>query len=224
MLTGGNDAGAAVHSRLHLAEILAIRLCHDLSGPLGTLMGALELLGDDPEAAAEAVPLAQEVSQSLAKRLRLARAAWGGATSALNVAELAALAEGLHQRRVSVKMDGLDPTQVFAPPGARLVLNVLMLAAESLPAGGVVSLAADRGDVVVAIDGPRNAWPPGLAAMLADEEHAWKALDAGGSEASRGLQAPLTALIAHQSGLRLSMLMAAMPEAAPPLLLGLTPR
>ena len=39
---------ASWNGRLHLAELLAVRLCHDLSGPLGTLMGALELLAEDP--------------------------------------------------------------------------------------------------------------------------------------------------------------------------------
>jgi histidine phosphotransferase ChpT len=225
MVANRNEPGLAMRDKLHLAEILAIRLCHDLSGPLGTLMGALELLSEDPESAAEAVPLAHEVSQSLGKRLRLARAAWGGATPAMNVAELAAMAEGLHQRRVTVNLDGLDPAHVFPPMAARMVLNVLMLAAESLPAGGVVSLTGDRGDVIAAISGPRNAWPSGLAAMLADEDHAWNALRLGsGAVSSRGLQAPLTALIAHAGGLRLSLLMAPSAEAAPPLLLGLSPR
>ncbi len=47
---------------LRLAELLAIRLCHDLSGPLGTMMGALEMVADDPEMADEALPLAGEAS------------------------------------------------------------------------------------------------------------------------------------------------------------------
>jgi hypothetical protein len=38
------------------------------------------------------------------------------------------------------------------------------------------------------------------------------------------LQGPLTALVAQAAGLRLSLLMGAQAEAAPPLLVGLAPR
>nr|WP_283949460.1 histidine phosphotransferase family protein [Limobrevibacterium gyesilva] len=152
------------------------------------------------------------------------RAAWGGATPPLGVSELAAMAEGLPQgRRVGVDLSGLDPALRLPPAAARLTLNVLMLAAESLPGGGVAALSSDpRGDVLATIAGPRAAWPAGFAAFLADEAQAWGALDATRDlEVSRGLQAPLTALIAHASGLRLSLLMAPAAEAAPPLLLRL---
>ncbi len=213
-----------VNDSLRLAELLAIRLCHDLSSPLGTLMGSLEMLNEDPETAEEALALANEVSATLGKRLRLFRAAWGGAAPALRIDEFATLATGLPQgRRVTVNLDRLTPTHGFPPNAARLALNVLMLAAESLPSGGVVTLAGDpQAEMQITISGPRAAWPAGLAAFLVDDARAWAALMAEDIEASRTMQGPLTALIARAAGIRLSMLMASDAEAAPPLLLAPT--
>ena len=212
-----------MHDPLRLAELLAIRLCHDLSGPLGTLMGTLELVADDPAMAAEALPLAGEVSVALGRRLRLFRAAWGGATPSLSVAEFAALVEGMQTRRSRFDLSGLDPAGRFSPAAARLALNVALLAAEALPVGGAAMLAGDpAGDVLVAIDGRRAAWPAGFTASLGDPSLAWQALrGAEGVDGARGLQGWLTALIARSSGLRLSFLVAATAEAAPPLLLNL---
>ena len=65
------------------------------------------------------------------------------------------------------------------PPTGRLVLNILLLAAESLPGGGLIALSGSpASDVLVTIDGPRAAWPPGFAACLTDETAAWEALTA----------------------------------------------
>ena len=210
---------ASVDDRLRLAELLASRLCHDLSGPLGTLMGSLELMTEDPETAEEALALANEVSVTMGKRLRLLRAAWGGAAATLRVEELRGLAEGLPQaHRISLQLDRLVPAARFPSGAARVLVNLLLLAAESLPAGGTIALAGDpEGEVQVSILGLRAAWPAGLAAYLVDEERAWAALGGDSSAALRLLQAPLTALIARTCGMRLSMLMARDAEAAPPL-------
>ena len=46
--------------------------------------------------------------------------------------------------RVQLDIAGLEPAAVFPPPAARLILNVLLLAVESLPGGGVVTLSGHR--------------------------------------------------------------------------------
>ena len=62
---------------LRLAEMLAIRLCHDLSSPLGTLMGALELASEDVESSAEALRLADlngQYQEQAAEQMKISRA------------------------------------------------------------------------------------------------------------------------------------------------------
>ena len=209
-----------------LAALLAVRLCHDISGPLGTMMGLLELVAEDPASAAEALPLAGEAATALAQRLRLMRAAWGDAAGALGMAAFRALAaQPAGGRRLELILDVADPAAQFTPGAARLALNMLLLAQEGLPHGGQVRFAGDPGgDMVVTIAGPRAAWPAGFAAYLAAEPRAWAALrGAGELDAARGMQALLTALIAHRSGLKLSFLMAASAD-APPVLMRLAAR
>lgn len=207
---------------LHLAELLCARLCHDISGPLGSLMGATELAAEDAQDGGEAMAVAVDSAAALGRRLRLLRAAWGGEAGPLDVPAFQELAEGLSVgRRVSVDLSGLDPATVFAPAGARLALNALLLAAEGLAGNGRLAMSgAANGDVLVTIEGPRAAWPAGLATCLADEQAAWQSITS-----ARSLQAPLTALLARRSGLRVSLLMPVGSPAGtpPPLLLALAP-
>ncbi len=201
---------------LRLAELLAARLCHEVSGPAGTLAGAVEIARTEPDSATEALDIAAKAATGLAARLRLLRAAWAGGAEALNIAALRALCAGL-PRQVWADFAGLPAEQRFPAGPARVLLNVLLLAAESLPKGGVVTLGEAGPDTVLVVPhGQAAAWPPGLAAWMADPAPAWRAAT---SAAPRMLQGPLTALLAHGAGVRLSFALAADTEAAPPLLL-----
>lgn len=204
---------------LRLAELLCARLCHDLSGLLGALIGVLEIAREE-QPGNETVALAEETAVELGQRLKLLRAAWGQESEELDLPRLQSLANSLSaSRRLRLDLAGLEPGSVFPPAMARLVLNVLLLAAESLPGGGVVALSGVPSEhVLVTISGPRAAWPAGFGTCLVDET---AALEAALSRV-RGLQAPLTALLARGLGYRLSLLMPGIggdADASPPLLL-----
>ncbi len=210
---------------LLLAETLAARLCHDLSGPVNALVGAVEILRDEPNPDADVIGLANDAGEALVRRLRLARAAWGRGGGAMGMDEWRALVEGMPRRGVRIDLDGVSTTGFFAPAAARLMLNVMLLATESLPAGGVVQVAGQpEQDFIVRIHGPRAGWPPGFTGMLANPAAALEWLrDPDLMAAERTLQAALTALIAHATDLRISLLLAARTEDAPPLLVRLAP-
>lgn len=211
--TEADDAAA-----LHLAQLVAARICHDLSSPLGGLGAALGEIGDDPAA----LDLARDVALVLRQRLALLRMAWGTAPAPMRRAVLRDLAGGLpNAPRLQVELDALADDPPFAPQAARVVAGALLLAAESLPGGGMLALAGNPGGVVViTIAGPRAAWPPGLGAMLADRDAARQAATALVAPAGlRMLPAPLTALLAHGAGVRASLLLAGTAEQVPPLLL-----
>jgi histidine phosphotransferase ChpT len=211
-----------MNESLRLAELLCARLCHDLSGPLGALIGILEIARDE-QPDSETLALAEDTAVELGQRLKLLRAAWGHDDDEMDVARLRGFADCLSSsRRVRLDLAGLAPDAVFPAPAARVVLNLVLLAAESLPGGGIVALSGSAaGSVLVTISGPRAGWPAGFAATLHDEAATWEAVLAD----PRRLQGPLTALLARGLGLRLSMLMpaGAMGEAevSPPLLLSL---
>ena len=192
---------------LRLAEAVAARLCHDLGGPIGSLNQALELAAADVPAGNEAFALAREAAGDLVRRLRWRRAAWAPDCPALDVNGLRDLVAN-----PLVDLAGVPPDTVFAPPMVRLLLNVLLMATESLPRRGRIAIAGSAGDVFIAIDGPNAAWPAGMACYLVDEDAAWDAV-----ADPRTLQAPLTALLARGLGLRLSMLLGP-HTAGPPVL------
>ncbi len=209
---------------LRVAELLCARLCHDLSGPLGALIGILDLAREEaPDS--ETVSLAEETAAELAQRLKLLRGAWGREGDDLDKGGLEEVGAGLLSgRRVRFDLEGLAPNRLFPPTAARVVLNLLLLAAESLPGGGIVALAEAPPDgVLVTISGARAAWPAGLSRWLTEPDTAVDAMLAD----PRRLQAPLTALLVHGYGYRLSMLMPASAvhdsELSPPLLLSLRP-
>jgi histidine phosphotransferase ChpT len=197
---------------LRLTELVCARLCHDLSGLLGSLVGTLELVTEASQDT-EAASIATDTATALALRLKLLRAAWGGQPEPLDLPRLTALAQGLARRRVGLDISGLPATTVFPAPIGRLVLNLLLLAAESLPQGGVLRLDGGSADVVAQLNGPSAAWPSGLISMLGDPAMAWQAL-----ADPRTVQAPLTALLVRHLGLRLTVLLpSGPPTTAPPL-------
>ena len=206
----------ATHNAFRLSEALATRLCHDLSGPVNTLLGVADVVAEDATAAPEALLLMTQAGQSLARRLRLYRAAWGGG-EAMEAETFASLAAGLATKRLVVDLDGLDRDASFSADGARLTLNVMLLAVESLPRGGTLAVQGHPArDVIVQIDGPQAAWMAGFIGLLADQAQAWTMLD----DPAR-LQAPLTALLALAANIPVSVLMGATATPAPALLLRL---
>lgn len=208
---------------LLLAETLATRLCHDLSGQVNALAGAVEELRDSPTADRDVIDLASDASDALNRRLRLARAAWGRLGGPMGMEEWRSLVDFMPRRGVTLALDGLSSAGAFAPAAARLTLNVLLLATESLPAGGVVAVSGQPDqEMLVRIHGPRAAWPAGLAGMMADPAEVTEYLRRTDTvAAARTLQAPLTALIAHASGQRIGFLLGPQIEDAPPLLISL---
>lgn len=188
--------GVAPGDALHLADLVSARLCHDLSGLLGTLLGALEMTIEDTAKPGEALLLADEAAQELGLRLRLLRAAWGGNGAELDAAGLAALAPGLSSgRRVQVDVAELEGE--FPAPVGRVLLNLMLLGAEALPGGGVVTLTGRwPHQISMSAEGPRLMRPGALTACLAGAVVP--------PASARDLQVPLTFLVAAAAGATLS--------------------
>jgi hypothetical protein len=168
---------------LRLIERTAVSLCRALD--------------DTASALDRAFPAAAE---ALITRLQLWQAAWGPAEDSISLDRIMALAKGL-PNRVAVDVSALPGDLVCPAPVGRMVLNILLLAADSLPEGGDIVLAGAIDDLFVRIAGPTAAWPPGMALCLAQEAEAQSALTDG-----RNLQMAVTASLAHAMNIRLSAL------------------
>jgi hypothetical protein len=191
---------AVIGADLKLAQTLTARLCHDLSGVLGTLMGALELSNVDPAMREEALPLAWEAAQVLGARLRFMRAAWTGEKQARDWAAIQSLCSGLSVgRHVQLCLDGIAPDRRLGEHAAPLILNLLALGLECLAGEGALRVSEAGPDtIMVTITGKRAAWPAELAGYLADRQVAMRdSPDLG----PRRVLAPLAALVAHDAGM-----------------------
>jgi histidine phosphotransferase ChpT len=199
---------------LQLAELIAARICHDLSGPVSPMAGMLELMQEDPDTAEEALSIILKTAESLIARLRLTRAAWTGDGSEMGVEEIGRLVtDGMARKRVTIDLEGLPASSTFSAETGRLLLNVLMLGVESLPGGGVLACAGEPdGDMIVTITGPKAAWPSGLGVGLTNPVSTMEL-----PESPRDVQMPVVVLLASRPGPKLSLLFGS--GTPPPLLI-----
>lgn len=182
----------------NLARTLCARLCHDLSGVVGSLAGALDVM---PRLGDELLEVAQDSAAALRQRLHLYTAAWGGPAEALEPAALEMLLGGAPAvPRVRFDLSGLTPGEALPASVVPIALNAALLAAEALPRGGTVRLsgAADLGLVVlpVADHGAAPAtWPRCWIALLAGE-----APEVALAEGPRQVLAPLLHALLAEAG------------------------
>ena len=188
---------------LRLAEALCARVCHDLSGSLGTLGGMLELMHDDGVDRHEAQALASEAALSLQQRLRFIRAAWASSSGPLSIQETRSLAAGMPgAERITLDLDALQQDVPLEAATGRALLGMLSMAAESLPSGGRIAVLGSERDMIFVLNGSKAAWPAQLADCLRDDDAILAAISQ-----PRGLSMPLAILLARNAGLVLSFVL-----------------
>ena len=139
-------------SLLETIEIFAARICHDLVGPVGAIANGVELLADDGgKADPEVVQLISSSARSASRRLQYFRTAFGSGNAlseARALADARALAVALLEEgkiRLEWSVPGPEIEAAGGRKVAKLILNLLLVAGESLPRGGAirVTFAAD---------------------------------------------------------------------------------
>lgn len=129
-----------------LAALIAARLCHDLVSPVSALGAALSVLDDEnaEDMRDDAIELVRTGAQQARAKLeycRLAFGAGGSAPAVIDAVELKRLANDMfadHKPDLVWKMEasGLDK------PAARILLNLIWIAVDSVPRGGSVTIEA----------------------------------------------------------------------------------
>lgn len=163
-----NLRNPSAQAQLALTQAVCTRLCHDLGGPAGALSGALEMLGEAGDDAAE---VAVDAARIIDRRLRFWRAAVGGPGSDLDSAALAQLAEGLTLgRRAEVDLSALPPGLLIEAGLAPPLLLAMLVGVEAMPRGGTLRVGHVPDGFAVCPDGPGASWPQGLTDLLAGQE------------------------------------------------------
>jgi histidine phosphotransferase ChpT len=191
---------------LDLAALLCSRVCHDLISPVGAVINGLEVLEDDndQETKTFALDLIKKSARQASARLQFCRLAFGAAGSAgaaIDLANAESVARGLlEDDKIKIKWNlprALSPKNLV-----KLLLNLLILAAQTIPRGGSLTVepAGDgdaRGFRVIA-EGV-NARIPQIVPGLVAGEIGPTAIDA------HAIQPFYTGLLARSCGLSVKL-------------------
>ena len=195
-------------------DLLCSRLCHDLISPVGAINNGVELIEDlGEDMAGEAMGLIAQSGRRAAGRLRCYRLCYGAAGSQATVGldEARDIAAGyLDGGKATLDWNVTTDWGVQGPPAdtVKVLLNLLVVADESLSQGGVISVRVGGTQAGRAIIVDARGTNAGL------REHQDAALD-GTVEAeqlsARTVQAYVTGLFAGRFGMSINHSQAEVP-------------
>jgi histidine phosphotransferase ChpT len=191
---------------LRVAELLASRLCHDLVGPIGAVNNGMELIEDeDPGMIDEALKLAANSAQQAANTLQFFRLAYGMAGGRVggDLSELRDLVTRYLNSSKTTLEWSVQSNPTGAPEGlAKLLLNMVALAAEVLPKGGALSVDVSPGAAGLGVS--VTATGPG-AKVREETEPALRPDVLVGELTPRNVQGYFTRILAGRSGGKLTI-------------------
>jgi len=137
---------------LRVLQLLCSRLCHELISPVTAINNGVELLeGSDEDGAREIKDLLVKSARQGADRLAFYRIAYGlggDGAKAFTLHEIGALARGVVESG-RVRLDwpeGHAGEARFGGAAVKLLLNLVVLAAEALPRGGTLAVRIGAGE------------------------------------------------------------------------------
>jgi histidine phosphotransferase ChpT len=182
---------------LDIASLIASRLCHDLISPIGAICNGLEVLRDeeDAEMRKHALGLIEASAFQAAARLEFARMAFGVASAMgeeVEFGEAKRLTEGLLTKG-KTSLDWKLPARAVPKERLKLLLNLIHVALECIPRGGVLSVAEEASTLRLEARGPKAKLSPDIRVALFDS----RLLE--GSD-SRQIQPFFTQILARAQG------------------------
>lgn len=126
---------------LRVLELLSSRLCHELISPVGAINNGIELMGeDDPDFVKDATKLIASSARTAGNRLNFYRFAYGSGRAGAGREVMLGLLEGGKAR-----CEWGEAVSALPVEWQRLACNMVVLAAEALPRGGAIEVAASAG-------------------------------------------------------------------------------
>jgi histidine phosphotransferase ChpT len=162
---------------LDLAALLCSRVCHDLISPVGAIVNGLEVLEEekDEETRTFALDLIKKSAGTASAKLQFCRIAFGAAGSVgaqIDLGDAEKIARGFLEDD-KTKLAWKLPRALMPKNRVKLLLNLLLIAAQSIPRGGQISVdAIGSGDALgfkIGAAGANAKIQPVAAALLAGE-------------------------------------------------------
>jgi len=191
---------------IDLAALLCSRVCHDLISPVGAIMNGLEVMeeGKDEETSKFAMDLIKKSAKTASAKLQFCRLAFGAAGSAgaqIDTGDAEKVTRGLMEDD-KTKLGWNLPRVLLAKNRVKLLLNMMLLAAQAIPRGGQLTVdPVGEGDTIgfrVVATGTNAKIPQAIPRLLsgAPGDHA---VDA------HAIQPFYTGLLARNCGLSATM-------------------
>ena len=129
---------------LDLAALLCSRVCHDLISPVGAVVNGLEVLEEDKDEETKtfALDLIKKSAQQASARLQFCRLAFGAAGSAgasIDLGDAQGVARGFLEDG-KTKLAWNLPRELLPKNRVKLLLNLMLLAAQTIPRGGTLTV------------------------------------------------------------------------------------
>ena len=158
---------------LDLAALLCSRVCHDLISPVGAVVNGLEVLDDDndEETKTFAMNLIRKSAQQASARLQFCRLAFGAAGSAgaaIDLGDAETVARKLFEDD-KIRLAWNVPRALSPKNRVKLLLNLLILACQTIPRGGTITIDPDGEGFRLTASGLSARIPAALPGLLAGE-------------------------------------------------------
>jgi histidine phosphotransferase ChpT len=132
---------------LDLAALLCSRVCHDLISPSGAIVNGVEVLEEstDEETKSFAIDLIKRSAKTASVRLQFCRIAFGAAGSSnaqIDLGDAENVARGFIEDD-KVKLSWNLSRALLPKNRVKLLLNMILVAAQSIPRGGIVTVEGD---------------------------------------------------------------------------------
>jgi histidine phosphotransferase ChpT len=142
-------SGPIALGALDLAALLCSRVCHDLISPVGAIVNGLEVLEEDKDEETKtfALDLIKKSAHQASAKLQFCRLAFGAAGSAgaqIDLGDAEKVARGMLADD-RTKMTWNLPRELVAKNRAKLLLNMLLIAAGAIPRGGTLTVDPAEG-------------------------------------------------------------------------------
>ena len=140
---------------LDLAALLCSRVCHDVISPVGAIVNGLEVLEgeQDDEMRAVAMELIKKSAISASARLQFCRLAFGAAGSfgaSIDTGDAEKVARDIFASdRTTLQWPGTR--RLASRNSVKLLLNLCLIAAGSIPRGGVITVDLSDGEGAMAM-------------------------------------------------------------------------
>ena len=206
------DSVAAGPDALDLAALLCSRVCHDLISPVGAIVNGLEVLDDAKNADDRefALALIRKSARNASAKLQFCRLAFGAAGSSgaqIDTGDAESMARGfLEDEKTKVAWN--LPRTLQPKNRVKLLLNMLIIAQQTIPRGGTLTVDAlgqgnpgqgDAGGLRIRAAGLNARLPQNIADQVGGSQQG--AIDA------HAVQPYYTRLLAQACGLRASLSM-----------------